>query len=118
VSLAVHVGVHMADRLMLVIMHVEIAGSPTAQQSNRERDDDDADHHLGGLLNRTGQSTAEEHDRQTEDPERSGMAQPPGQAQQRRSASPALLFGQQQSGDRGEVIRIERMPQAEDQRDY
>jgi hypothetical protein len=117
-SLLVHMGVHMADLPMLVVMHVEIAGSPAAQQSHGEREDDNADDHFGGPLDRAGQSAAEEHDRKTEDRERSGMTQSPGHAQQCRSASPALLFAQQQSGYRGEVIRIERMPQAEDQRDY
>ena len=116
-GLAVHVGVNMADRAMLMVVHVEVACSPAAQQPQCQRHDDDSDDHLGSPLDHIGQRAAEEQDRQAEDCERCSMPQAPGQPQQRRSTCPALISAQQQAGHRREVIGIEGVPQAEDQRD-
>lgn len=92
---AVHVGVNMADGPMLMGMNVEVARSPPVQQPNRERDNDDADDHLRRLLQRTGQRSAEKHDREAKQSESSGMAESPGQAQPHRSTGPTLLLVQE-----------------------
>ena len=55
---AMHVSVNMANRAMLMVMHVEVACSPSAQQPQRQRNDDDSDDQLGSPLYHVGQRAA------------------------------------------------------------
>ena len=114
---AVQVGVHMVDGPVLMGMDVEMAPSPAMQQPKRERDYDDADGRLRRLLQGARQGPAEEHDGEAKQGECSGMAEPPCQAEPRGLTGPAPVLVQQQRRHRGQMVRIERMPEAEEQRD-
>src|SRR5438105_1055170 len=92
------------------------AAVPTQEQEHGEQDDHEADTRLGRPLHALGQVGAVEDHRQAEDEQRRRMAEPPGQAEPRCATGCALPAGRDHRRDRGEMIWIARVPQAEEHR--
>ena len=87
---------------------------PAQQQPERERHDHEADRYLGALLDARRQVRLPEHDRHAEREQRRGMAEPPGEPEPGRPA--AAVRDQRRHG--GQVIRVARVPQAEQDCDH
>ena len=95
------------------------ANSPRRQRSeeqDREHDDHHADGGLGRLLHPLREERGEEHDRQAEREERERVAERPTPARAWRTAwRPARSASQRRH--RGEVVRVGRVAEAEQDRD-
>ena len=96
---------------------VEVPAPPADEQPDGERDDHEADERLGALLDVPGQVRREEDDRQAEREERQRVPAAPCEAEPRRLASPWSRLPAATSRDRGEVVWVGRMAQAEEHRD-
>jgi hypothetical protein len=112
-AILVHVRMDVRQRAVLMPVRVEIAALPAHEQPHRQSDDRQADDGLGGALRHIRQTAAEEDDRQTEEEQRDRMAKAPEKAQKPCTAAAPVVVGQDQRGNRGEVIGIRRVPRAE-----
>ena len=112
-----YVGVRVPNRAVFVGMDMELSLPPAIQQAHRQHRYDPTDNHFRPALHRLRQAPAEQNDRKPEDEERGGMSQPPGESKQSGVAHPVLLLVEEQGGYRGQMIRIQRVTEAEDERD-
>ena len=97
-------------------MNLEPAAPPADEQPDGEADDQEPDGGLRSLLNRLGQIRLEEDDRQAEGEERRRMADSPGEAEPRGEPRRPLAAGGDQRRHGGEVVRVGRMAEAEQDR--
>ena len=110
------VAVNVEQRSVSVRVNVEVSRVPAVQQPEREKDNEPSDQRLRPALHRSRQQTAEEHHRHAEQEERRGVSQAPRQTEHGGLPDSALSLVQQQSGDRGQMVRIESVTQTEYQR--
>src|SRR5439155_23073113 len=95
----------------------ESAAAPPREQQHRQSDDHEPDGRLRGALDGLRQIRAVEHDRQTEDEQRRGVTETPGEAEPRGPARRTLSRRSDQGRDRREVVRVARVAKAEQDRD-
>ena len=108
----------MLDLAVAVRVRVEMPAVPAQQQAHRQEHDHQTHERLGAVLHRVRQVRAEQDDRQPEQRQRDRMAEPPGHAEPPRPARAVLGIGRDQRRDRGQVIGVGRVPQAQHQRDH
>src|SRR3954467_13259738 len=108
----VRVGMGVEHPCVAVGMYVEVAPTPTQQESSRQDCDQHPDDNLRPSLNRLGQVAAKEQNRKAEAEQRGGVAQSPRQSEQRRTTGAVASISQKQGGYCRQVIRIGRMPEA------
>ena len=114
---AMGVQVPVDDAVVLVLVDVEAAGSPAAQEPERERDDHDAGERLGRALEAGREVAAEKHDRDPERDEGRRVAEAPREAEPARSAPGPVRLAGDERRDRDEVIRVGGVAEAEQHRD-
>ena len=103
--------------LVGVRVQVEVAVPPADEQPDREEDDQRRDGGLGALLQALREELLEEQDREAEEDERERVPEAPERAEPGRCPAGALLPGGDECRDRGDVVGIRRVAQAEQGRD-
>ncbi len=98
---------------MLVLVGVERAGLPPPVEAHGEQHDHRADEALRGPPVAVGQHGRHEHERQPEHEQRRGVPGTPGEPQGARGARTPVALRGDDGGDGDEVIRVGRVPEAE-----
>jgi hypothetical protein len=114
--LGVWVKVAVLDLAVAMRVNMKTATAPAQQQPDREEHDHQPDERLGAPLDRLGQVSAEDDDRQPEDGQRQCMARPPGHAEPSGPLAAAGRVGCDQGRYRGQMVRVGGVPEAEQQR--
>ena len=112
-----HVRMRVQHRPMLMPMRVEISLPPAHQQADGQRDDHHANQRFRSALHELRQDTAEQDDGEAEQEQRDSVAEAPEEPEQAGAPPAAVVVRQDQRGNGGEMVRIGRMPRAEQQRD-
>jgi hypothetical protein len=99
--------------LMAVLVPVAVPN----EQADGEEDDQRRDGRLGAALDEVGEIRVEEQDRDAEDDERERVPEAPPGAERRGAAAGVLAAGGHQRRDRGEVVGVGCVPEAEQRRD-
>jgi hypothetical protein len=112
----VHMRVCVEHSVMSVRVAVIVALAPADQQPGGQKDDDESDRHLRTLKYTCGKLAREQQHWNPEDEQCHGVSQSPGQAEHSGPSRSFPAIGENQSGDRGQVIRIGCVPQAQQHR--
>lgn len=103
--------------LVFVLVHVEAAAAPLPEETERQHDDDEPDGRFHGAPGGPRQGSPDEQERQAEGDERHRMPETPREAEQRaRACAPPVCSGHE-SRDRGEVIGVGSVAEAEKEGD-
>jgi hypothetical protein len=105
------------DTVVCVVVGVESSRSPAHKQPDSKRYDDEADEDLGDLLDSGWQIRAEENDRKSQDEERDRVSCPRRKAEEAGAPQRTLGLAGDQRRDGNQVIRVGRVPKAEEKRD-
>lgn len=113
----VDVRVGVTNVAMSVRMRMEVPTAPAQQKADGEKRRDDAHEKLCRVSHDLWQLRPEHHDRHTEQKERRRVPETPEEAEHTGTSPAAAVIRQDERGYRGEVIRVGRMPRAQQEGD-